>query len=102
MACGILVPQLGIEPVPPASKGEVLAPQGSPLMSFILNAGKLRERTTVFSIRFPCVIYLSFMALALWTRLRANETRQADWPWDSRLLSPVPLLPQLLSGGWTG
>ena len=43
MACGILVPQLGIEPMPPASEGKVLATQGSPLMSLIFNAGKLRE-----------------------------------------------------------
>ena len=61
MACGILVPQLGIEPMPPASEGKVLATQGSPLMSLIFNAGKLRERTTVFSICFTYVIYPSHL-----------------------------------------
>ena len=32
-ACGVLAPQLGMEPAPPALEGEVLRPPGKPLAS---------------------------------------------------------------------
>ena len=59
--CGIIVPQPGIEPVPPALEGKVLItrPLGKPLYIFLMYTDQYRETRSLTKLLLWASTFLS-------------------------------------------